>query len=307
MSLRIALGVLVFLSTSGFICQGQDSLDLDERMQKLRRAKTIIFLGDSITYGGRYVTLFESWLTQQKMPKDPTVINVGLSSETVSGLSENGHAGGRFPRPDLAERLDRVLRLTKPDLVFACYGINCGIYQPLDEKRFAAYQAGVNRLKEKVEAAGAELILITPPTYDDARKKNDFSYNAVLDEYAEWLVAQRKQGWTVIDLHSVMTKQLAANKQEDAEFTFQPDAVHPNAAGHEFIAGELIKWFGGDDANVPDNTKLVDAISSRMQLLRNAYLSKAGHKRPGVKKGLPIAWAKAQANSLTDQIRQLSE
>ena len=37
------------------------------------------------------------------------VINCGLPSETVSGLSEPDHAGGKFPRPDLHERLGRVL------------------------------------------------------------------------------------------------------------------------------------------------------------------------------------------------------
>ena len=50
-------------------------------------------------------------------------------------MSEEGHAGGKFPRPDLHERLDRALPKTKPDLVFACYGMNDGIYLPLDEAR----------------------------------------------------------------------------------------------------------------------------------------------------------------------------
>jgi hypothetical protein len=43
----------------------------------------------------------------------PTVIDAGPPSETVSGLSEEGHAGGQFPRPDLVERLTRVLAVTK--------------------------------------------------------------------------------------------------------------------------------------------------------------------------------------------------
>jgi len=32
------------------------------------------------------------------------ILNLGLPSETVSGLSEPNHAGGAFPRPDLHER-----------------------------------------------------------------------------------------------------------------------------------------------------------------------------------------------------------
>ena len=37
----------------------------------------------------------------------------------------------KIPRPDLHERLERVLTQTKPDLVFARYGMNDGIYLPL--------------------------------------------------------------------------------------------------------------------------------------------------------------------------------
>lgn len=301
-------GQIPFVLLGLFICvpftYGEDSNSpYKERLAKLRRAKTIVFLGDSITYVGQYVSLFDAWLAEQGMENEPTVINVGLSSETVSGLSEEGHAGGRFPRPDLAERLDRVLALTKPDLVFACYGINCGIYKPFDEKRFMAYQQGIRRLRKKVKAQGAELVLITPPTFDDARKSNDFSYNGVLDKYSDWLVEQQQNGWAVIDLHTAMSRALAEAKRSDPAFTFQPDAVHPSSRGHEFIARFLIQWFGGKTAQIPMDKELLKATSERMQLLRNAYLYKAGHKRPGVKAGLPIPKAKARADVLTEAIR----
>ena len=107
----------------------------------LEQSKRVVVLGDSITYGGRWVAILNAWMESQGMTAE--VIDVGLSSETVSGLSEEGHAEGKFPRPDLAERLDRVLRITRPDLVIACYGMNCGIYQPLDEGRFAKFRDGM--------------------------------------------------------------------------------------------------------------------------------------------------------------------
>ncbi len=87
---------------------------------------------------GDYIAAFDAWLTTKRLKFAPVVIGCGLPSETVSGLSEEGHAGGKFPRPVLSERLDRVLTVVEPDLVFACYGINCGIYEPLDEARFAS-------------------------------------------------------------------------------------------------------------------------------------------------------------------------
>jgi hypothetical protein len=35
--------------------------------------------------------------------------------------------------------------------------------EPLDEERFRHYRQGIEQLKRKVEAAGATLVLVTPP------------------------------------------------------------------------------------------------------------------------------------------------
>jgi lysophospholipase L1-like esterase len=281
----------------------------------LRQSQRIVFLGDSITFGGHYVAFFDAWLLTQELDALPTVIDVGLPSETVSGLSEDGHAGGRFPRPDLAERLDRVLALTKPDLVFACYGINCGIYQPLDDERFRRYQDGIRHLKRQVEAAGVTLVLVTPPFYDDRRAKKSFSYNAVLDRYTEWLLAQRNEGWFVVDLHGPMAAEVAKRRETDPDFTFQPDAVHPNAEGHWFMARQLIRWFGDEKAaraQSPEEMlaarrfppEVMKLVRQRMTVLRDAYVAAAGHKRPGVRAGLPVAEAQQKAQELSKQIQK---
>lgn len=279
----------------------------------LKKSKRVVFLGDSITASGGYVVDFEVWLLAQPDGPRPTVINAGLSSETVSGLSEEGHAAGKFPRPDLAERLDRVLAKTKPDLVIACYGINCGIYQPFDAERFQKYQQGIERLKQTVEKSGAKLVIMTPPVYDDSRAKNAFSYNEVLDRYSAWLIEQRKTGWLVIDLHEPMTQALAKRKKADSQFTFEPDAVHPNSAGHWFIAQQLCKGFGDTGLTNADTPaamlkaqglpeSLLTLIEKRAALRRDAYVSAAGHKRPGVAAGLPIEEAEEQADVLTKAI-----
>ncbi len=284
-----------------------------DRMQLLANAKRVVLLGDSVTFAGHHWAHFDAWLETQSLPEHPILINAGLPSETVSGLSEDGHAGGGFPRPNLAERLDRVLEVTKPDLVIACYGINCGIYQPFDENRFSSYQKGINNLRQKVENAGAKLVLVTPPSFDDQRSKKPFSYNAVLDRYSDWLLSQRENDWTVIDLHGPMNRALSEKRKTDPEFTFQPDAVHPNSEGYWFIATELIRWFGDEaaaDCESPEemikqrglSAEKFAAVRERMMLRRNAYVSAAGHKRPGVKAGLPIKEAEQQATTLTKKI-----
>ncbi len=306
----LAFTALCFLASRG-------AAEDDKHEQLLRGARTIVFLGDSITFGGGYVADFEAWLLTKGLAPAPLVINVGLPSETVSGLSEEGHADGRFPRPDLAERLDRVLTLTKPDLVFACYGINCGIYEPLSEERFRRYREGIEQLKQKVEAAGATLVVITPPSFDDQRKKNPFSYNAVLDHYAQWLLARRADGWLVVDLHGPMTAELSRRRQADPDFTFQPDAVHPNDEGHWFMARQLIRWFGDAEAagaDTPDAMLEVRGISpdvmkpirQRMAVLRDAYVAAAGHKRPGIRAGLPVPEALEKARELAEAVHDVT-
>ncbi|MBC8113912.1 MAG: SGNH/GDSL hydrolase family protein [Candidatus Saccharimonas sp.] len=284
------------------------------RRDLLKQSSRIVFLGDSITAAGRYVACFDMWLELQKFEQKPLVIDAGLPSETVSGLSEDGHAGGKFPRPDLAERLDRVLAATKPDLVVACYGINCGIYEPFDKARFEKYQQGMTSLKARVEKAGAKFIVVTPPFYDDQRAPKAFSYNEVLDKYSEWLLARRADGWLVVDLHAPMTREVLKRREADPKFTFQPDGVHPNDEGHWFVAQQVIRYFGDESVSaaatpqamlaakqVPES--LFPLVQQRVNVLRDAYVSAAGHKRPGVAAGLPIPEAEAKAKELTAKIQ----
>ena len=280
----------------------------------LKQSKRIVFLGDSITAAGEYVAYFDTWLLTQGLQQIPAVIDAGLPSETVSGLSEEGHAGGAFPRPDLAERLDRVLAITKPDLVVACYGMNCGIYLPFDESRLKKYQLGITALKIAVEKAGAKLIIVTPPFYDDLRAPRAFSYNGVLDRYSQWLISQREAGWMVADLHEPMTKEVEKRRRTDPKFTFQPDGVHPNSAGHWFVAQQVIAWFGDESATTattPEDffkskklpPEVLPLVKQRVSVLRDSFVGTAGHKRPGVAKGLPIPEAEQKAAELTAKVK----
>jgi lysophospholipase L1-like esterase len=132
--------------------------------------KKVLFLGNSITYSGEYIQLFETIYRLQNPESKVEFYNCGLPSETVSGLSEEGHANGRFPRPVLFERLDRVLKMIHPDVVIATYGINDGIYQPFSEERFLKFQEGIQKLHQQVEAMGAKIIHVTPSVYEEKKK-----------------------------------------------------------------------------------------------------------------------------------------
>jgi len=280
--------------------------------------KRILILGDSITQGATYVAYIDGAMIIAQPEVKYDLISAGLSSETVSGLSEPGHAGGKFPRPDLHERLDRALEKTKPDLVLACYGMNDGIYMPLSEERFKAFRDGMTKLHDKVIATGAKIIHLTPPVYDPVAipqrvdmsgepGKNYAKYNDVLDRYAEWLIEQRAQGWEVIDLHNPMKKALADGRAADPKFVLAKDGVHPGDEGHQIMAQAVLSAWGigasaSDVAKRPDLFKLV---REKTDVLRDAWLSAIGHKRPGVKPGLPLDEANAKANEADAAARKL--
>jgi len=216
--------------------------------------KRVLFLGDSITYAGQYVDYVEATWRLRFPDSQVEFLDLGLPSETVSGLSEPGHAGGKFPRPDLHERLDRVLAQIKPQLVIACYGMNDGIYHPLNDERLAAHQQGILKLRLKVEAAGAKIIHLTPPVFDAQPIKDKTlpagqavyekpyeGYDEVLTRYSEWLLQQRAFGWEVYDVHGPMLKALAARRSQNPEFTFAKDGVHADANGHWVMAQALLQ------------------------------------------------------------------
>jgi len=271
-------------------------------------ARRIAVLGDSITHDGRWLADLVAWMEARGTAAE--VIDVGLPSETVSGLSEEGHADGRFPRPDVAERLDRVLRLVRPDVVLACYGMNCGIYLPLDEERFARFRAGIERLHAAVEEAGATIVHLTPPVYD-ARPDvpgpaGAADYDAVLAASSKWLLSKRADGWLVIDVHGPMRAALDERRRHDPQTVFSPDAVHPDDAGHWEICRAVLAGLG-DPAAAADSPAAFAAflpeVIGRLRVLRDAYLAAAGHGRPGMPAGLSVAEAERAAATLTESIR----
>ncbi|MCC6232690.1 MAG: hypothetical protein IT580_08595 [Verrucomicrobiales bacterium] len=293
-------------------------------------ARRVVFLGDSITYAGEYVEFLETWLRLAHPASRVEFINVGLPSETASGLSEPGHAGGAFPRPDVHERLGRVLEKLKPDVVVACYGMNDGIYHPLAEDRFARFRAGIQRLRERAAAAGARVIHLTPPVFDPmplgggtlpaglAEYRQPFvGYNSVLDRYSEWLVERRAEGWVVVETHTPMNQFLATKRQTDPKFLLAGDGVHANTTGHWLIAREVLRQWGAAAAVVasespeilntlhPRAADVLALVQQRQRLLKDAWLTETGHVRPGMNKGRPLAEAQSTADDLGSQLRRV--
>lgn len=222
----------------------------------------VLILGDSITHAGGWVTNLTRQLARHH-GKLPDIIAIGLASETASGLSEKDHP---FPRPCVHERLGRALERIKPQVVVACYGMNDGIYWPLDDSRMQAFQQGIGRLISDCRAAGAQVVLLTPPPFDpqpvrakllpagsaDFGHKAPYAgYGGVLEAFARWELSVPAEQARTIDLNGPMTAYLAKRRMSDPAFTFSGDGVHPNDQGLLLMADCVLRGLGypgvGDD------------------------------------------------------------
>lgn len=282
------------------------------------KAKRVLFLGDSITHAGEFVSMIEMQLRLRGTVPMPELINAGLPSESCTGLSEPDHP---FPRPNVHERLDRALAEVKPDVVVACYGMNDGIYYPFNEERFQKYQAGIGRLIEKVKASGARLVLLTPPPFDAMPLKaagkllpagSDKyawfaayeNYDQVIQRYSQWLVEQSDRVDMVVDLYTPIAAFWNEQRKTDPAFTVAPDGVHCNSQGHRTIAEVVLKAWGVETW-IPISEPMTVLINQKSTVLHNSWLSRIGHKRPGVEAGLPTAEAVLRAQEIDSQLQPL--
>ena len=279
-------------------------------------ARRIVFLGDSITNSGYYIADIEAQLRLQGMQTLPEMINLGLSSETCSGLSEPAHP---FPRPNVHERLQRALDKLKPDVVVACYGMNDGIYHPFDQQRFERYQQGLTQLVTDIHASGAKAVILTPPPFDplplrdrpgklvgiDAEQFAWFAvyedYDKVIRRYSDWVQKNAFAADMVINIHQPIAAELAERRREDPGFHVAHDGVHMDETGHEMMARAILAAWGVGSWEPPSEA-LNRLLNQRQKVLHDAWLSDVGHLRPGVKPGLPVRDAQQKAKQLLKQI-----
>lgn len=288
----------------------------------LSQFKRILFVGNSITYEGTYVTDIEAVLRLNHPAQEMEVMNLGLPSETVSGLSEPGHADDKFPRPNLHERLQRVIALTRPNIVVACYGINDGIYMPFDGTRFEAFKSGMRRLHEKIIASGATVVHVTPPYFDELRGHKE-GYENTMDKYAAWVMSMKDSGWNVIDIYNPMKQYLHALRTVDRQYHLDgtelaPDGIHPNPNAHWLMARTIVDVMGEENvaeavsidsfvSPFKNGSRILELIRKKQLLMKDALLSAAGHKRPGMKAGLSIKEARKKEKQFDEEINRLNK
>lgn len=215
----------------------------------LKKNYTIACLGDTITAEkDGYVQLLQNYVDENHSNLNISFLNWGKNSETITGLSEQGHSK---QRPYLFERLDKLLSSTHVDLFLFCYGMNCGMYGPPSAELFDSYTIGIYSFLEKIKLKGTKAILLTPPplaleavplTTNSSDKAYDYSnpYPKYQDEVLLKFCAiihtvTHANVLGIIDIHGPLLKH--------QEKCYDDDPILPNKAGHQLIMNTVIDHF----------------------------------------------------------------
>ncbi len=218
----------------------------DDNKFRFQQGQVIGCFGDSITaVKNGYVAILKSKIDSAHPAMDLKFINYGLSSETITGLTEKDHPG---PRPYLFERLDGILDKTPIDVALFCYGINGGIYGKPSEKLFKSFKIGVYTFLEKMRQRKIPAVLLTPPplalgaTSIETSRDMDFGYKNPYPKYEEEVLQEFKRiilqmehpySKFEIDIHTPLLENQAT--------CYDTDPIHPNQKGHELIADTIFR------------------------------------------------------------------
>jgi len=274
--------------------------------------QTYLFLGNSITYSGRYVDYIETAFILDKQAKNTLILNLGLSSETLTGMTERDHP---FPRPSLLERLPACLDSVRPDHVIACYGINCGIYHPFDSIRYQAFQTGTLQLIREVRARNIGITLLTPGPFAakgvDLTPLNDSlgysyrnpypQYDEVMDIYSTWILTlDTIPEVKTVDIRTPLLRHMNASYEST-------DPIHPNETGHAIIAESILDCWGeknqspvlstGVDATQQDTSwqNMERLVREQRLSYDRPLLNRIGHEHPTIKEAIDTLWDKAKS------------
>ena len=213
------------------------------KVAPFRDGETVVFLGDSITHGGRYVADLQLYWSLRHPGSDVKLHNAGICGQRANhGLI----------------RYDWDVAPLKPDRVFILFGMNDVArddrWAPPDTpeklKRRAdlthTYVTNLTALVRKVRASGAVPVVMTPTPFDqysDIPKANRCpgtddpglkSFAAKAREVAA------SEGVECVELYEELLPILKSNPEK----VFLKDRVHPGHDGHLLMAALILKAMG---------------------------------------------------------------
>lgn len=208
---------------------------------KIQNNENILFIGDSITDCGRrdinkplgdgYVKIFNDFMIAREPAKKITIINRGISGNTIQ---------------DLQSRWTQDVLHHKPDWLSILIGIN-DLHQYLantpegvsPEEFRVSYDTILSRTKKEIPSCN--ILLIEPFYISNEKSETSFEHDVLtlIPEYNSVIRDMHQKYQTrLVRMHTVFSALL--NYYESN--TFCPEPVHPNSTGH-FVIAEAVYSF----------------------------------------------------------------
>jgi lysophospholipase L1-like esterase len=236
-----AVAALLFALAAAQLCASEPEFPAPLTRMELNNGDAVVFLGDSITHQCLYTQYVEDFF-YTRFPGSRFVFH-------------NAGVGGARAW-DALERFDRDVAACKPKYVTVLLGMNDGSYQPFKQEIFDTYQQDMTTLIERIKAAGATPILMTPTMFDSraARMRDQRRpraegtvnlYNSVLTYYGTWLrELATENGYGFVDMWGPLNNLTLEQRKTDPAFTMIKDAVHPDPPGQLVMAYAIVEDLG---------------------------------------------------------------
>lgn len=252
------------------ICILLVSLAATAQVRPFRQNDRVIFVGNSITEAGAYVSYIYLYYMTHFPDRKLIIMNGGIGGDKAA---------------DIYRRLDYDILAKKPNTLILTFGMNDTGYFEFNNddagktarERIAASLQNYRLIEKRLQQLpGISKILMSSPPYDETAKipGNMFpgKSKAMQEVVAFQKEAAQKNHWPFVDLFYPMTTLNNVLQQKDSTFTMiGPDRIHPGNAGHLVMAAIFLKNQGLSGLPVADVR--IDAGAGKVQQAVNSNVS----------------------------------
>ena len=214
-----------------------------QEIKPFKEGERAIFLGNSITDGGRYHSYI--WLYYMtRFPNMPiTVFNGGIGGDTAY---------------DMYKRLDNDIFSKNPTTIIVTFGMNDSGYFEYNgdnavefgEQKYQECIENYKKMEQRLlQLPNTRIVALGTSPYDETakidgnlfKKKNETIKRIV----AYQMEAAKRNGWEYLDLNAPMVALNAKGQEKDPSFTLcGSDRIHPDNDGHMVMAYLFLKAQG---------------------------------------------------------------
>jgi lysophospholipase L1-like esterase len=230
----------------------------------------VIFVGNSITEAGAYVSYIYLYYMTHFPGKKLVILNGGIGGDKAS---------------EIYRRLDYDILAKKPNVLVLTFGMNDTGYYEFNNsdaaktaaERIAASRRSYQQIEERLlKLPAIQKIMMSSPPYDETAKipGNFFpgKQTAMLEIIKFQEQAAQKNNWPFTDLFRPMKALDEQLQQKDSTFTIiGPDRIHPGNAGHLVMASLFLKSQGLSGKPVAEIS--INAAAGKLQQAVNCSIS----------------------------------